>query len=260
MKSENTQQDRPKLPPDLERRQNAIHNRNITIGRDHNGDIITNIFFVIKNTFNSINIDSVSAFLIPSLIGGFCYVLRDIPTPPASPLAIGQSSTSPPNITQWILNNGLDDSENKTSAGIIMTALSGQNRISPRLDVASSLNRTPIQITPFYLPETNYGKLIAGEYQGRIEPEISSFIKRREREDFDTTLKKVADIQRITSGIVATDNHFIPSLINPGKASQRYKRNANQLPLVPVPTPALLPGMVAFGLGLVRKRKQECVG
>lgn len=27
-----------------------------------------------------------------------------------------------------------------------------------------------------------------------------------------------------------------------------------------VPTPALLPGMVAFGLGLVRKRKQESVG
>jgi hypothetical protein len=39
-----------------------------------------------------------------------------------------------------------------------------------------------------------------------------------------------------------------------------YQTIKVQGPTTAVPTPALLPGMVAFGLGLVRKRKEELVG
>jgi hypothetical protein len=51
----------------------------------------------------------------------------------------------------------------------------------------------------------------------------------------------------------STANEFVQSSIDNGNIPQLYK----QLEVQPVPTPALLPGLAAFGMSLVRKRKQE---
>jgi hypothetical protein len=74
------------------------------------------------------------------------------------------------------------------------------------------------------------------------------------------------DFSLVLTGVSGSQSFFTAnphsSLASLGviQNSQVYQEVEVQSAARAVPTPALLPGMVAFGLGLVRKRKQEWVG
>jgi hypothetical protein len=75
--------------------------------------------------------------------------------------------------------------------------------------------------------------------------------------DFSVLLTGVTGTQTLLNGTSRPMN-FLAA--NGGNGPHLFKQVEVQGPTTAVPTPALLPGMVAFGLGLVRKRKQELVG
>jgi hypothetical protein len=75
--------------------------------------------------------------------------------------------------------------------------------------------------------------------------------------DFSVLLTGVTGTQTLLNGTSRPMN-FLAA--NGGNGPHLFKQVEVQGPTTAVPTPALLPGMVAFGFGLVRKRKQEWVG
>lgn len=76
--------------------------------------------------------------------------------------------------------------------------------------------------------------------------------------DTDTGLEDFTAFLSSTQRTGSIFNFSVPS--GNGLASSDYQLRSIEVEAVPVPTPALLPGLIGMGLGLVRKRKQEALG
>jgi hypothetical protein len=95
---------------------------------------------------------------------------------------------------------------------------------------------------------------------GTISFTTASILKNDGLSDFNTLLLEAKGLLKKSDGSFMANNDFMISEPKAGNIPQITKQVEVQGPMRAVPTPALLPGMVAFGLGLVRKRKQELVG
>jgi hypothetical protein len=76
--------------------------------------------------------------------------------------------------------------------------------------------------------------------------------------DADTGLEDFTAFLSSTQRTGSIFNFSVPG--GGGLASSDYQLRSIEVEAVPVPTPALLPGLIGLGLGLVRKRKQEALG
>jgi hypothetical protein len=186
----------------------------------------------------------------------------------------GQASSVPPlsPLTWSSVTEGSEDLVRRYLSRPSATSYSNPDRILSALEKPSFSNGIALPML-LDLPENTPGRFTAGLYQGQTEPWISNLSRAGEINSFDSILQPVEEIQKIAeeaqriSGWATFPrtefNMDLSSILNWVFSSIRQDNNQIQKSsgpaLVPVPTPALLPGMVAFGLGLMRKRKQDLV-
>lgn len=121
----------------------------------------------------------------------------------------------------------------------------------------------------FDLPENSPGRFTAGPYQGQTMPWVSS--NEEEMYDFDSFLEPLEKIWRTAeeAQIISSVGDF-DFKEKPAEGvslrpifiwlNDNSKESGQRSTSVQVPTPALLPGIVAFGLRFERKQKQKSVG
>jgi hypothetical protein len=115
-----------------------------------------------------------------------------------------------------------------------------------------------VATTPEHIYSVSYSNLgIKGNTGvhtlGSLKFELGKILPNDGIRDFFTTLRVVTGMVTVP-GYGSTFNDYIISEAN--NKPQLYKEVEVQ-GVRPVPTPALLPGLAAFGMSLVRKRKQE---
>jgi hypothetical protein len=194
--------------------------------------------------------------------------ILDYATTPNTPLTFtlnfdSNQMDSTGQITEIVMNFGWDNMELATISGVNSNdyTVANSNILSPVAPDAVVYS-TPLAssnsgaVPPVFKKSLKFTDLSFGANTGNHVLGTVSFITGASLpsngiRDFYTLLTAVRGT--INGG---TPNEFVQSSIDNGNIPQLYKQVEIQEAKA-VPTPALLPGLAAFGMSLVRKRKQE---
>jgi hypothetical protein len=214
------------------------------------------------------NLSKILLVSVPSALafGLVCFLVYPFSSSSSKP-DVGQPvSVVPVNIVTWSwTSEDLGDVASRTLVGLSTTSYLNLDKIlslleKPRFSQEAAL---PVFI---YLPENRLERFTTGQDQGQIEPWVSNLGKNKEAYDFDAILKPLEEVKRTTEEAQRTSSTAFTFENSNQDVSTRSLKNMRTTSIketnqwatsAQVPTPALLPGIVAFGLRLERKQKQK---
>jgi Bacterial pre-peptidase C-terminal domain len=128
------------------------------------------------------------------------------------------------------------------------------DRIDGQLDTS-----TDVDLYKIYIPGTGFSAATTGNPTGSINDSILRLL------DFSGAVILLNDdvsatdtLSRVSSSAITAGAYFLEvSGKNMRNQGQTYKVKVDGAGTVPVPTPALLPGLLVLGAGAKRKRKQQ---
>jgi hypothetical protein len=131
------------------------------------------------------------------------------------------------------------------------------DRIDGQLDTNSD-----VDLYKIYIPGTSFSATTNGPPTGSINDSILRLLNSSGGLVlFNDDISSSNALSTISSNAIAAGSYFLEvSGKNIANQGQTYKVKVDGVGTVPVPTPALLPGLFALGAGALRKRKQQTAG
>ncbi len=131
------------------------------------------------------------------------------------------------------------------------------DRIDGQLDTNSD-----IDLYKIYIPGTSFSATTDGPPTGSINDSILRLLNSTGGQVLlNDDISSSNPLSLISSTSITAGNYFLEvSGKNIRNQGQTYKVKVEGAGTVPVPTPALLPGLFALGAGALRKRKQRVAG